>query len=1259
MIFKWILTLTLTFTLISGACGSQEQLLDSAWMLLLNNQPLKARMIFRQATGDKNSSIAAQAYRGLGVVESFLGNSNVSSLCFIDAYSSDKDLLMFSARPDFYFSENSRKNSNGKKRDEILLKLANSSGLFNGWYQDALLQRYLNEGELKKAQKMCRKMGVITDWQVIGPFENVSNCGFSKTYPPEVQRDYSREYEGKNGNYVRWHSLQNSTPNGWIFVNNYGTEENSVYYFNCTITSPLSQEAYLSFGASGTFEVFLNGNTVLLDSVFRNTGIDSYLQKVKLNKGENNLLVKIGHETVYPGSSPSGYSNFMLRFLDRSFNPLTNVQNHSKIASYKVDSTEFKNLTPSPVLDSISAVLSGSLNKDSTGFDALFSLVTLFNVYERTNEAQMLMQQYLKKYPNSSILYSMLAESLIRAKKNTDYEIAMKKAFDLCNLNRTAWERQLRMNMAKGNPRSITDFLNSSPEEFKRTAQSVIAYLTAAIQQKNSSEILNRIAELEAHYNDSPEVMNLLISFYASQGNLQKASRLLMDYSSDHRLASDIFTQIAQLEIKQGNIKKGVETFLDATRYNPSQPSAYLQLSNFYYNQKNYSEALSWVDKCLKIMPASSLALNLKGNILASLGRKDDAIQVFMKTVKYTSDDFTAWESIRGLKNQKSFEQLTPLPDVDSIITASAPWLKTVPEKAALISCIEDVYLYPSRCSASRVFFVMHLPNQVQIDLWKEYQIPFNPTYQQISIERAISRKSDGSEVTADIQNNYVVFKSLEPGDYIVLEYSLKDYYEGIMAGKVYGKQEFFQGIPSFNTQLRLIAPLKDTIPYKVAGDSINVEISEDQDYRITAFSTKPFASENPEPFCPTDYPSYPKVIYSNFNDWGQISDWYYELSRHKQNQTIELKTLADSLFKNITGEYEKVAKVHEFITRNINYSFVSFRQSGWVPQAAKDVLATRIGDCKDMASLGKCLLDIAGIKSWLVLVNTGIHHFTEHAFIGPNFDHCILQFETAGKTTYVDFTDRNTSLGWLPSADQGAMALVVKPGNGEITTLPLDTPQNRMIRRSVAMELDSNGTLKQTMKTTRRGTFASQIRTIYRFQNDNQRKTDLHRAISTEYPDVSIDSLWFDNLDSVVDSIGFGYSMTARNAANVNGSTIIYSLKLPDVLGSEYYPVEQNRKNPVDLSLSFAGIVKLETEMELIIPHNWSLMDKPQDVTIKTGNMEYWLKFTIEKGRIRINRNLICNYNRIFDKDEFAPEQNALMQVAKSDDVKLIFKRK
>lgn len=1260
MLFDRFIFVVITLLFALDLSGSEKQLLDSAWSELINNNPLKAKSLFWKTSDCKDSKQAAEAYRGLGIVESFLGNNSLSGQCFLDAYCKDGDLSMFSSRPGFQMSEVSDKNKENKKRDKVFLNLASSNGLFNGWYQDALLQRYLNAGQLKNAVKQKKKMGAITEWQFIGPFENVSNCGFAAIYPPENEINSIKEYEGKSGNTVRWHKLQTLTPNGWMFTDNYTAEENAVYYFNCKIISLEDQQVFLSFGASGVFKVFLNGNTVLMDSVFRNTGIDAYIQKVKLNKGENNLLVKIGHETANTSSSLSGYANFMLRFLDKKYNPLNNIRaEQTETASYKLDTTKYSYLAPSPVLDSISAVLNRRLQIDSTSFDALFALVSLYNIYERTNDAQLIVQKYLAKYPNSSILYSQLAESLIRARKNIEYEIAMKKAFDLCNLNRSAWSRQLRIIMGNGNPRTVIEFLTGSPELFQKSPESVIAYLSAALQQKNDAEALKRISELETGYADDPDVMNFLVTYYISQGTLQKAIDMLTNYTEKNHTASDVFSQIASIEIKQGNLKKGIESYLNAISFNPSYPYSYLNLAVLYYNRKQYNEALRYTDKSLSITPASSVALNLKGNILESMGRSEDALKTFLQTVKYTPDDFNAWEKIRTLKKQKSFEELSVLPDIDSLKNVSSSWLKSVQNRAALLSYIEDVYLYPSRCSSTRTFMVVHLPNQNEIDLWKEYRIPFNPNYQLLNIEKAVSRKSNGTEINADHEDNFIVFKSLEPGDLIILEYSLKNYYEGAMAGKVYGVQNFQRGISSFDTRLRLIAPVNDTIPYTIVGDSITVINRDEQDYRITTITSKPFSADNPESFCPSDFPTYQKTVYSNFNDWGQICNWYYEISRHKQNQTIELKTVADSILRSCSTDWEKTKSIHKFITKNINYSYVPFRQSGWVPQAAKDVLATRIGDCKDMASLGKCFMDIAGIKSWLVLVNTGIHNFTDNAFIGPNFDHCILQFELGDKEYYVDFTDKNTAPGGLPSADQGAMALVIKPGNNKITLLPIDTPEKRIISRKIEMVLDTNGTLKQTMKTIRSGIFASQLRSIYRFKDEKQQNSDLHHVLSREYQEVKIDSLWFEKLDTITDSMSFNYTMVAKNAADINGSTIIYSLRLPDVMGPGYYPIERDRKNPVDLSSSSASIAKLNLNTELVVPENWVLVDKPQDITINTENMKYNLNYKFEKGKIVINRSFISNYNRIFGSKEFTGEQDALMRVAKSDDVKLIFKKK
>src|SRR5688572_22220187 len=45
--------------------------------------------------------------------------------------------------------------------------------------------------------------GWVTDWKVIGPFDNKDRAGFEKVFPPEQAIDLAAEYDGLNGK-VKW-----------------------------------------------------------------------------------------------------------------------------------------------------------------------------------------------------------------------------------------------------------------------------------------------------------------------------------------------------------------------------------------------------------------------------------------------------------------------------------------------------------------------------------------------------------------------------------------------------------------------------------------------------------------------------------------------------------------------------------------------------------------------------------------------------------------------------------------------------------------------------------------------------------------------------------------------------------------------------------------------------------------------------------------------------------------------------------------------
>lgn len=1245
--------------LLLGFLFAAEASARDGWKLLFDNKPVEAIDAFNKSISSGSDSDIAEAYRGLATAEMFLGKFDHIPDYVLSASDFDKDIVMASSRPDALIL--SRVFSDRKKAQKITKKiagLAENSGLFSGIYQELQLRHSQNYENVKKTASITRKMGVVSQWKIIGPFENISGCGFSNVYPPENEIAFGKEYRGKDGNTVIWRDLLTSEATGWIFLDNYVSDFNSMYYLTTTVSSDADRDVYLSFGASGTFRVFLNNALVVQDSVFRNTGIDTYMRNVKLLKGNNRILIKIGHEGKNGSSGLSGKANFLLRFLDKTYKPVTGLK-VDKLSNAVVQG-EPSDLSGSStlVLDSLSRYLSNRLSRDSTDYDALTALIATYNIYDMTNESQRIIQTFLRRYPGSSLLYSSLSESLLRAKKYTDASIAIRRAFELCNLNMAAWNSQLINIKSNGNRRALEDFLDNTPEMFKNKPASRLARLSIAAEMDNSSELYRLISDLEKNHEDDSEILSTLLTIYISQGMFDKAEKVITGQLKASKRSSSLYSELAALKLKRGDRGGAQAYYQKAVSADPLNPDIYFYLASLFYQDRNYSSALQQVEKCLAILPTSSNALNLKGNILSSMGRTDDAVATFNETIKFTVDDFSAWENIFKLTNKKSFESMTPLASVDSILKKSEVWAKQQADQASIVHYCEDIYMYPSDASRSRIFMVVYLPNQQAIDDWKEYRIDFNPNYQLLSIDRALSKKADGNEVEADREANYVVFKSLEPGDYVVLEYSLKDYYQGVMSGKVYGTHLFSTGIPEFESMIRMITPFDDTIPYVVSDTLIKVTVQKDGEFRKTIIKAPVSGHTVYEPYSPVYHPSYPALIYSKFRSWGEISDWYYELSRLKQKPTLELTGTADSLTRNSTDDWEKVKRIHAFITKTINYSYVSFRQSAWIPQSAGDVLATRIGDCKDMASLGKAFLDIAGIESWLVLVNTRIHNFTDYAYKGPNFDHCILTFKCDDTYWYVDFTDRNSALGRLPMGDQGAMALVIKPGNSELITLPTDQSSERMIVRKIILKLDSTGEMTESVNVKRTGVFASSMRSMYRFSTYEERKKNFLRSITQEYPGGVVDTVYFNDIDSLHDSLTYTYNLRIDNAVDVSGKNIVFEIKIPDALTTDYYPVDQERKKPVDITGSAFANTGLNTTVECTFPKSWKLLSVPEDVTVSTGRVQYSLKFVKKGNNLVCRRSFESNFKDVLSVSEYQTELDALKKITRADAVKVIFSK-
>jgi len=136
----------------------------------------------------------------------------------------------------------------------------------------------------------------IGRWYVAGPFDDPNGQGFTREYPPEKELDLSKEYPGgKGGQKVRWREANfvDGQVNSFVTVFRPEHSSRAVAYLYREIEVAAATELPVSLGSDDTLTVWLNGQVVLSENVFRACEPNQNQLTLKLRPGRNQLLMKI------------------------------------------------------------------------------------------------------------------------------------------------------------------------------------------------------------------------------------------------------------------------------------------------------------------------------------------------------------------------------------------------------------------------------------------------------------------------------------------------------------------------------------------------------------------------------------------------------------------------------------------------------------------------------------------------------------------------------------------------------------------------------------------------------------------------------------------------------------------------------------------------------------------------------------------------------------------------------------------------------
>jgi hypothetical protein len=165
----------------------------------------------------------------------------------------------------------------------------------------------------------------ITEWKVIGPFDNSGGKGFDAVFPPEKNIDLAAEHQGKKGA-VRWQAYATTNEYGVVDMNQpYGKLKEVAAYATAEFFSKDARAVELRLGGQNSWKVWLNGKLLFgRDEYHNDAQIDQYVMPAQLQAGRNVILVKVCQNDLVKDWTEDW--NFQLRVTDSLGTPIVSAK---------------------------------------------------------------------------------------------------------------------------------------------------------------------------------------------------------------------------------------------------------------------------------------------------------------------------------------------------------------------------------------------------------------------------------------------------------------------------------------------------------------------------------------------------------------------------------------------------------------------------------------------------------------------------------------------------------------------------------------------------------------------------------------------------------------------------------------------------------------------------------------------------------------------------------------------------------------------
>jgi hypothetical protein len=151
------------------------------------------------------------------------------------------------------------------------------------------ISRMIKEG---RSDDLLKLLNFVKKFKIIGPFGHRNFDNFGTVFPPEEDIDFDADCAGSTGR-VRWQTASVDATGYLNFQKFLSPSDWVCAYACCQVISPKAGPAQIRLGTNDTATVWFNGEKILSKNIERSAAPDSDILPVRLEKGENTILIKV------------------------------------------------------------------------------------------------------------------------------------------------------------------------------------------------------------------------------------------------------------------------------------------------------------------------------------------------------------------------------------------------------------------------------------------------------------------------------------------------------------------------------------------------------------------------------------------------------------------------------------------------------------------------------------------------------------------------------------------------------------------------------------------------------------------------------------------------------------------------------------------------------------------------------------------------------------------------------------------------------